>query len=73
LYASQQLFEMPNIYTSSPISKFLLSRWNSGAVLIGPAKLSEVCESALIQNSCRRVVVISNQPWDGFETVSFRN
>ncbi len=72
LYASQRLLEVPNVYTSLPVSKFLLSRWNSGAVLIGPAKLSEVCESALIQNSCRRVVVISNQPWDGFETVSFR-
>ncbi len=72
LYASQRLLEVPNVYTSLPVSKFLLSRWNSGAVLIGPAELAEVCESALIQNSCRRVVVISNQPWDGFETVSFR-
>ncbi len=74
VYASQRLLETPGIYVSSPVSRFVLSRWNcGGAVLIGTgAGLEEACESALLQRCCNHIVVISNRKWKGFETVSFR-
>lgn len=74
VYASERLLETPGIYASSPVSRFLLSRWNSGgAVIIGSGSgLEEACESALMQGCCHRVVMISNREWKGIETVSFR-
>jgi hypothetical protein len=74
VYASERLLETPGVYVSSPVSRFLLSRWNSGgAVIIGSGLgLEEACESALVQGCCHRVVMISNREWKGFETVSFR-
>lgn len=74
VYASQRLLETPGIYVSSPVSRFVLSRWNcGGAVLIGTgAGLEEACESALLQKCCNHIVVISNREWKSFETVSFR-
>jgi len=74
VYASQRLLEIPGIYVSSPVAKFVLSRWTSGGVvLIGTgAGLEEACESAFLQRCCNRIVVISNREWKGFETISYR-
>ena len=38
VYASQRLLEIPGIYVSSPVSKFVLSRWTSA----GPCSSGQV-------------------------------
>lgn len=78
--AGSRPFEIPALYVSNPSAVFLLSLWcegYGGGVLISESSdgVRETCESALIQNCCLKVVVISDRPerWKGFDVVSFRS